>query len=146
MDKFLTHPDGSKAWYRNGLLHREDGPAFICNDGKESWYRHGRLHREGGEPAVISNEEKGWWLFGKRHRTNGPAYTLANKNGYIKQIWYWQDKIHRVDGPALIIADVSLAGRRLNEWWIHGIPYNFNEFLQKIENEDIKIMLALRYA
>ena len=33
-------------WYRNGKLHREDGPAFERSDGYRAWYRNGQLHRE----------------------------------------------------------------------------------------------------
>lgn len=37
----LVHADGTKIWYRKGLLHREDGPAIIGSDGKKSYYLHG---------------------------------------------------------------------------------------------------------
>ena len=36
---------GSRAWYRDGLRHREDGPAIECADGYREWYRDGTLHR-----------------------------------------------------------------------------------------------------
>ena len=38
-------------YYYNGLLHRNDGPAFIDNDIK--WYQHGVLHREDGPARLI---------------------------------------------------------------------------------------------
>ena len=30
--------DGIQRWYRNGELHREDGPAVIHADGAQEWY------------------------------------------------------------------------------------------------------------
>ena len=35
----ITRPDGSKAWWLNGKLHRKDGFAYERPDGtKEFWY------------------------------------------------------------------------------------------------------------
>lgn len=44
--------DGAKSWYKNGVIHREDGPAY-CNTesllhGFKMWYKHGERHREDG--------------------------------------------------------------------------------------------------
>lgn len=35
--------DGSKFWYRNGKLHREDGPAREYADGSKLWYQNGKI-------------------------------------------------------------------------------------------------------
>ena len=64
-----------EAWYQNGKLHREDGPAKIVyrTDGSveiELWYQNGKLHREDG-PAQIG------------YRTDGSV-------GY--DMWYWHDE------------------------------------------------------
>lgn len=42
---------GSKRWYLNGKIHREDGPAVEYDSGDKFWYKKGTLHREDG-PAV----------------------------------------------------------------------------------------------
>ena len=61
--KFFLIPDmitapvmgnGNKYWYKDGKLHREDGPAVIFKNGDQQWYKEGRLHREDG-PAVGPN-------------------------------------------------------------------------------------------
>ena len=47
--------------YRNGKLHREDGPAIVRHDADGSYaeyHRDGKLHREDG-PAVISRSADG---------------------------------------------------------------------------------------
>jgi antitoxin component YwqK of YwqJK toxin-antitoxin module len=58
-------------YYKNGFLHREDGPAII------DYYKNGN----------IKYEE--YWLNNKRHREDGPAYIEYDKNGNIKYKSYW---------------------------------------------------------
>jgi hypothetical protein len=43
-----TLADGSKEWYRDGTLHRDDGPAIERADGSKEWYRDGTLVRKEG--------------------------------------------------------------------------------------------------
>ena len=40
----VEHTDNSRYWYQNGLLHRDDGPAIIGADGYINWYRHGEQY------------------------------------------------------------------------------------------------------
>jgi hypothetical protein len=54
--------DGTKIWYVNDQLHREDGPAMEWSSGAKEWYLHGK------KIVVNSNEEflryiklKGFW-------------------------------------------------------------------------------------
>ena len=47
-------PKGVERWFKDGKLHREDGPAVIESDGSEYWHKDGKFHREDG-PAVIAN-------------------------------------------------------------------------------------------
>jgi len=57
IDKF-----GTEFWYKDGDLHREDGPAVITEDGEEYWFRNNLLHREDG-PALIPKEgSKAYYL------------------------------------------------------------------------------------
>ena len=57
---------GTKWWYRDGKLHREDGPAVECADGYKSWYRNGKLHREDGPAIEKANGTKQWYLNDKK--------------------------------------------------------------------------------
>ena len=34
--------NGTKKWYLNGKLHREDGPAIVWADGEKEWYLDGK--------------------------------------------------------------------------------------------------------
>ena len=40
--------EGSRWWYINGELHREDGPAVEKADGGREWWVNGTFHREDG--------------------------------------------------------------------------------------------------
>lgn len=46
IDKFDT-----KYWWKNGKLHREDGPAIEYKNGNKFWYQDNIIHREDG-PAI----------------------------------------------------------------------------------------------
>ncbi|AYV83875.1 MAG: hypothetical protein Hyperionvirus13_18 [Hyperionvirus sp.] len=89
---------GTRFWYKNGLLDRDDGAAIEYRSGKiREWFVGGLRHRSDG-PAVESPDEKRWYFMGVLHRDNGPA--VENING--TQLWYKNGKLHREDGPAAI--------------------------------------------
>lgn len=69
---------GDKCWYKNNLLHREDGPANIGEDGYESWYFEGKRHREDGPAQIFSNGTKIWYKKNNYHREDGPAVIYPN--------------------------------------------------------------------
>jgi hypothetical protein len=56
---------GNVYYYRNGLIHRDDGPAVEYPDGSMYWYQNDQLHREDG-PAVVlpSVGIMEWYLYG----------------------------------------------------------------------------------
>ena len=60
--KMEIDPDGSKEWYLNGFLHREDGPAIENPNGEKLWYLHGNLHCEDGPAIEWPNGTKFWYL------------------------------------------------------------------------------------
>lgn len=70
--------DGNKEWFKDGLLHRLDGPAVEYDTGSKEWYKD-------GEP----------------HRLDGPAIEYVDG----KRIWYKEGKLHRLDGPAIEYPD-----------------------------------------
>lgn len=88
--------DGRLQWYKMGSLHREDGPAIICYPTKIAWYKEGRLHREDG-PAILSYKGEEWWQNGKKHRKNGPAVDSVSM-----KCWFYNGKLHNTYGPAVL--------------------------------------------
>ena len=93
--------DGSKKWYLNGKLHREDGPAVVFADGSKHWYLNNKLHREDGPAIEGADGNKYWYLNGKRHREDGPAVEYVE--GY--KSWWLNGNLHREDGPAVEYAN-----------------------------------------
>ncbi len=54
--------DGTKMWYLNGELHREDGPAIEYENGTKVWFLNGKYHREDGPVIEHPDGEKRWYL------------------------------------------------------------------------------------
>ena len=73
----------------NGLVHREDGPAYInCAHNIYIYFRHGQRHRVDG-PAWINPFYETWWIDGYRHREDDPAYIQYDENKKILLASYW---------------------------------------------------------
>jgi hypothetical protein len=81
--------DGSKFWYLNGNLHREDGPAAECANGSKFWYLNGKRHREDGPAIEYADGTKCWFL-------NGVELTEAEF--LVKTKKSCEGKIVEVDG------------------------------------------------
>jgi hypothetical protein len=93
-------------YFRDGQVHREDGPASTSRDAAgavtgETWHRHGQWHRDPAQgPAV--------WLRGSELHD-------------AVEVYYVDDVMHRdpAQGPARIVRDNS--GRVLEEeYWRNG--------------------------
>jgi hypothetical protein len=82
---------GNQLWYKNGLLHREAGPAVIHSANKSKhWYQNGERHRKDGPAVIWLNGFYIWWVNGKCHREDGPAVICSN--GY-KEWWIHDQKV-----------------------------------------------------
>jgi hypothetical protein len=57
---------GTKVWYFNGKLHREDGPAVEYPNGTKVWYFNGVLHREDGPAIEFPDGNKYWYINGEK--------------------------------------------------------------------------------
>jgi hypothetical protein len=62
-----TQPNGTRKWYVDGQLHREDGPAIERPDGTKAWFRNGRLHREDGPALEFPDGSRRFFLNGEEH-------------------------------------------------------------------------------
>lgn len=70
--KLVIFEDGCQAYYKNGVFHREEGPALIYK-GNEWWYLNGLCHREDGPAIILDNGTQIWKRNDKTHREGGPA-------------------------------------------------------------------------
>lgn len=109
MDKVVRTRE-AEFHYRDGVLHREDGPAEIYNDGSQVWLRYGEVHREDG-PAIINQDgSQFWYLHDKPHRLDGPAMLWSG--GYKQWKWYGEDvdttKPHLHEGREVFLSEEPL--------------------------------------
>ena len=70
---------GDVHWYKDGQLHREDGPAVEYEDGEVQWYKDGQLHRDDGPAIEYAYGYKEWWLNGVLHTEKKFNQWLAKK-------------------------------------------------------------------
>jgi len=94
-----VYSNGYKAWYLNGKLQREDGPAAEGGNDYKAWYLDGKRHREDGPAIVWSNGDKQWYLndeelteekFNSRMNPapscNGKVVTIDGKQYKLKEV------------------------------------------------------------
>ena len=60
----IIDENGTKYWYLNGKLHREDGPAIEYSDGDKHWFLNGKRHRTDGPAIEYYNGTKYWYING----------------------------------------------------------------------------------
>ena len=58
---YVKHPDSIR-WYKNGRLHREDGPALIDVGETEYWFTNGILHRLDVPAVVYKTGNYQYWI------------------------------------------------------------------------------------
>ena len=61
---------GTKRWYKEGQLHREDGPAVECDNGNKYWYKEGKCHRIDGPAVEFVDGYKLYYYLGKQIECN----------------------------------------------------------------------------
>lgn len=83
--------DGSRRWYHNNKLHRENGPAVI--NAHRFWYQNGHLHHLNGPAIEWNNGDKIWFQNSLCHRLYGPAVEYAD--GY-KEYWILGIKVPKM--------------------------------------------------
>ena len=52
-------------WLRNGIEHREDGPATEWASGSKEWFQNGKQHREDGPAVEYADGREAWYLRGQ---------------------------------------------------------------------------------
>ena len=56
---------GTIRYFKDGLLHREDGPAVEWPNGDKEWFFEGKRHNENGPAVIAFNGDKFWFIHGK---------------------------------------------------------------------------------
>lgn len=138
-------------WYKNGELHRVDGPARIIyfENGQideEEWIKDGKSHRINDAPAYIKYfesgkiQQKSWYVDGKRHRNNdAPGYKDGKhyyhvdsppiikyfKNAFYGVMMWLRYGDFRIDAPA-VINYFENGQIEKEEWWQNGKHYRID--------------------
>ena len=104
MTKIITYevkvfPDGSKRWYLNAELHREDGPAIEWADGSKHWFLNGKRHREDGPAVENADGQKCWYLNGTEYSTEAEWKSALNNPSC-------HGKIIEIDGKKYRLAEI----------------------------------------
>ena len=59
----IEYTNGNKYWYKEDVIHREDGPAIEYPNGDKCWYKEGLLHRNDGPAVEYADGDKRWFLY-----------------------------------------------------------------------------------
>ena len=62
---------------KDGLVHREEGPAIITAQGTRKWALNGKLHRTDGPAIIYSDGVKVWYLYGRDYDEDDFPQALA---------------------------------------------------------------------
>ena len=128
--------DGTKRWYKDKKLHREDGPAIECVNGDKLWYHDGLIHRIDNPAVEYTNGYRQWFFNGKCHRTDGPA--ILYSNGSTE--WYINGLQHRIDGPAVEYFE----GNPCKRWYVNNVLYRY-ETLKEHTTRLTKFFKMIKY-
>lgn len=71
------YPNGTR-YFKEGKVHREDGPAVQWADGYKEWYKEDKLHRIDGPAVEYINGKKEWWVDGIQYAERDLEYFCKN--------------------------------------------------------------------
>jgi len=121
---------------QGGLIVHEILCLFTDFDGYKAFYdKQGLRHREGGPAIVQPNGDREYWTRGVRNRVDGAAFI------YGKTREYWVDgKLHREDGPAMYRSPKKAIGMpAVTQYWIDGVQLTEKEFKSRSKGEHKKV-------
>lgn len=108
--KIIEIAEGRR-YLKDGIMHREDGPAQEDADGSVAYYVEGVLHNRAGPAIILADGTKEWFVNGKRHREEGPAIEFASG----RKAWF-------LNGERLserkFLERVSKPPKTTNEWLV----------------------------
>ena len=139
--------NGTKQWYRDGKLHREDGPAIEYADGGKAWCKNGEYHREDG-PAIESvNGHKAWYLNDKLYSEEEFNEKIKNKQNNSDILKKDNLIINKIIKRSLVQETVNLAQKSVLELLrLLGVKRNskiFKFFSSDLSNVIVKTALGL---
>jgi len=119
-----------------GELHSfDDNPAIEMAYGYKEWYKDGKLHRDNG-PASIDklfdfSVTYSYYKEGRLHRFLGPAYLIVIEGIKTYEAYYIKGKLHNPIGPAKVWYPPFYTFDRV--FFIHGNWISFDDFIKQLE-------------
>ena len=86
------------------------GVAEHLISGINYWFKEGNLHRDNGPAIEYINGNKEWWVEGLRHRIDGPAVEYSNREKY----WYVEDICYSIYKLQSLIQTSIYLGKKQN--------------------------------
>jgi hypothetical protein len=77
---------GTREWYVNGELHREDGPAVEEFNGTKCWYINGNRHRIDGPAIEYYDGSECWYINNKKMSESEWKLAIAPKQSCAGKI------------------------------------------------------------
>jgi antitoxin component YwqK of YwqJK toxin-antitoxin module len=126
-----------ETWTKDGVVHRENGPAIIMFDHysrhkvEERWMRNGEVHRDGDKPAWChydlnsgNLDSISYYKRGKLHRDGDRPAQISfrsDSDGALAREEYWIDgQRHRDRFAAVIVYDRETGGLLWEKYYKHG--------------------------
>lgn len=79
-----ANDDGVVAWMKNGVYHRDDGPAiYNVYTNFKKWVVNGVVHRDDGPAIIEACGTQRWFKNGVPHRDDGPAIITEKGVSYM---------------------------------------------------------------
>ena len=133
----VTHDNGDKEWYKDGQLHRLDGPAIERVNGYKAWYVYGELHNIKGPAIIHENGDKEFYIDGIKYEEeifynnitlkNIRLKKHTNENNYKnKFLITLNGRLHnKINEPAYTY-NTGSADRITKEYVVNGIQHRTN--------------------
>ena len=109
--KVKVYSDGTKQWYLNGKLHREDKPAYEGSSGTKEWWLNGKLHREDGPAIEWLNGTKEWWVNGEKLTEEEHKKAMSSSSTSCVE-----GKVVEIDGKKYKLVAESDSDKKVN-WY-----------------------------
>ena len=112
----VIRSNGTVEYWKEGYLHRENGPAIQCLNGDYVYMQNGYTHREDG-PAIKENNKLEYWVNNKKHRIDGPAVEYIVPEDQIKHMEIALNAVDMISSLGEIIASIK---EEKSEYWFKG--------------------------
>ena len=133
----IESKNGTKHWYVNNKLHREDGPAIERSDGTKHWFLNGKLHRKDG-PAVEYNSNMNVWFSNLGPYTES-APSLEWESG--NKMWFlsgFKHGIQKIENGINIGCETKSSIEEWDEWFSGTETYKYSR-----DSNEFKTLLKL---